>query len=96
MLPKLELREVSMPTEVRLKSSDDLIRVVIPKLLKAVKETAFVRGYKASDEEALALVVSKYLKWDGEAIVKTFLDSLEDANYYEIRREIQALLNNRF
>lgn len=93
---KLKLREVSMPTEVRLKSYDDLIRVVIPKLLKAVKQTAYVRGYEASDEEALGLVVSRYLNWDGVAISKAFTEALEDANYHKLNQKIQDLLDTEF
>jgi len=78
------------------KTSDDAIKETVPKLLEAVKQTAFVKDYKASDEEALGLIISKYLKWDGVAISKAFSEALEDANYHKLNGKVKNLLDSEF
>ena len=62
-------------------SSDEMIAAVLPTLLDAIKAKAFVDGYEATDAEALGLVVSKYMKWDAEAITQVAAEALIDSNY---------------
>lgn len=61
---------------------EDKINETLKPLLDEVKKKCFVDGYEAGDVEALGLVLSKYLKWDGHRIMFTALASLEDANYH--------------
>ena len=62
-------------------STDAMVAAIIPTLLNAIKQKAFVKGYKATDEEALGLVVSKFCKWNAEAIAEVAAEALEDSNF---------------
>jgi len=62
-------------------STDEMIAAVLPTLLTAIKKKAFVKGYKATDAEALGLVVSKFSKWDAEAITEVAAEALIDSNF---------------
>jgi len=56
-----------------------------------MKDRMFIAEYRAqaTDEEALGIAVSQFLQWDGAAIVRTFHDALEDANFHTEAAEIQ-------
>jgi hypothetical protein len=73
------------------KSTDEMIAQVLPTLLDAIKEKAYVNGYKASDTEALGLVVSKFTKWDLGAILNVTSEALEDANFDAVATQIDRL-----
>jgi|TARA_R110000803_G_scaffold139084_1_gene205758 hypothetical protein len=73
------------------KSTDEMIAQVLPTLLDAIKEKAYVNGYKASDTEALGLVVSKFTKWDLGAILNVTSEALEDANFDDVATQIDRL-----
>ena len=47
------------------KSSDDIVRDLMPYVIKLVKETAYVdpNDPRATDADALGIIVAKYLKW---------------------------------
>lgn len=64
--------------------------IIIKNLLQEVKEKSFVKGYKATDEEAMGLLISKYFEWDGTAIMKVAVNALEDANF---RTEAEVINN---
>lgn len=72
-------------------STDEMIQQVLPTLLSAIKEKAYVNGYKASDAEALGLVVSKFTKWDLGAILNVTSEALEDANYDDVAKQIDKI-----
>jgi hypothetical protein len=57
--------------------------------------TSFTPEYqsKATDEEALGLIVSHYFKWDGLRILKVCYAALEDANFHTENETIQALID---
>ena len=59
------------------------------------KKDSFVPEYqdKATDEEALGLIVSNYFQWDGLAILKTLSSALEDANFHSENEKIQAMID---
>ncbi len=51
-----------------------------------------------TDEQTLGDLVSKYLRWNGKAIARAFIEALEDSNFHtlaanvqEIRTEIEQL-----
>jgi len=73
------------------KSTDDMIEQVLPTLLNAIKEKAFVKDYVASDEEALGLVVSKFSKWDLDKILNVTSEALEDANFDDVAKQIDRI-----
>ena len=61
-------------------------------VLKEIKSKSFVKGYEASDEEAMGLLVSKYFEWNGDAILKTASLALEDANFHNESAIVEALI----
>lgn len=55
---------------------------VVDRFIEKIKQESFVAGYTASDAEALGLLVSQYLRWDGAAILEATGVALEDANFH--------------
>jgi hypothetical protein len=47
---------------------------------------------KISDAEVLGLIVSRFLKWTPNDILKTIYSALEDANMHELNKEILKLI----
>jgi len=72
-------------------STDQMIASVMPTLLNAIKEKAFVNGYKATDAEALGLVVSKFTQWDAGSILAVTSEALEDANFDDLAQQVDML-----
>ena len=67
----------------------------LKQMIDRQKKDFFVPDYqnKATDEEALGLIVSHYFKWDGLAILKTLSNALEDANFHTENEIIQAMID---
>ena len=63
-------------------------------ILATVKDTVFVAGYKATDSEALGMLISKYFEWNGLEILKTAYSALEDSNYHRVNKTIQTLIDD--
>jgi hypothetical protein len=62
-------------------SSDEVIKLVMPALIKDVKSKAYVQDAAPSDAEVLGLIVSKFNQWDRDSIFETFVEALEDSNF---------------
>tara|TARA_Y100001936_G_C15508486_1_gene376791 strand:+ start:212 stop:454 length:243 start_codon:yes stop_codon:yes gene_type:complete len=73
-------------------STDEIVNAVIPQLVTAIKEKAYVNGYKATDAEALGLVVSKFCKWDRGDILNVACEALEDSNFHDDVATIESKL----
>lgn len=65
---------------VRTESDTNL---VLKSLVARAKRDRFTPGYKATDAEALGLLVAGYFQWDGVAILRTASRALEDANFHK-------------
>ena len=67
----------------------------LKEMIDKQKKVSFVPDYvdKATDEEALGLIVSNYFQWDGLAILKTLSSALEDANFHTENEKIQAIID---
>ena len=63
-------------------SSDEVIKLVMPALIKDVKAKAYVQDAAPSDAEVLGLIVSKFNQWDRDSIFETFVEALEDSNFH--------------
>ena len=50
--------------------------------LDQIKAKSFVKTYKATDEEAIGLLLSRFFKWDGACIMKAASYALEDSNFH--------------
>jgi len=75
-------------------TTDEMIAVVMPILLDAIKRKAFVKGYRASDEEALGLVVSKFTKFHAGSILAVATEALEDSNYDDLASKVDTIHAN--
>jgi hypothetical protein len=73
-----------------IKSSDDIVKDLIPYVIKLVKETAYTdpNDPRVTDADALGIIVAKYLKWDGADIMETMQSALEDANYHTLNEKL--------
>lgn len=54
----------------------------IKDILVSIKESVFVEGYRASDEEAFGIMMAQYFGWDGYAIAEASGNALEEANFH--------------
>jgi hypothetical protein len=70
-------------------SSDKMIEEIMKPLIKQVKDVAFVKGANVSDEEVLGVIVSKYLKWNGNAIIETAMEALRDSNFHKLADDLE-------
>ena len=72
------------------KSSDDVIKDLMPKVIKLVRQTAYVdpNDPRATDADVLGIIVAKYLKWDGADIMETMQSALEDANFHDLNNRL--------
>ena len=72
------------------KYSDDIVKDLIPYVIKLVKETAYTdpNDQRVTDADALGIIVAKYLKWDGGDIMETMFSALEDANFHDLNNKL--------
>jgi len=75
---------------INIKTSDDIVKDLIPYVIKLVKETAYVdpNDPRVTDADALGIIVAKYLKWDGGDIMETMFSALEDANFHDLNNTL--------
>jgi hypothetical protein len=71
----------------------DMNKQAIKEILEKIKQESFVSGYKATDEEAMGLLVSKYFEWDGLNILKVTYNALEDANFHTDNKKIREMID---
>lgn len=66
----------------------------IKTILDAIKQESFVEGYraKATDAEAMGLLISKYFEWNGLEILAASADALEDANFHTEAAAVREML----
>jgi len=63
----------------------------LKKLIEEQKEKSFTDPSRASDCDALGIMISQYLKWDGNEIFKTCYNAFEDANYHSLNEKFEEL-----
>ena len=63
-------------------------------LIYEKKTSAFIPEYseKATDQEALGIMISQYFEWNGVAILETLYNALEDANFHTENQVIEAMI----
>ena len=66
----------------------------IKEIIEERKKTAFVKGYEASDAEALGLIIASYFHYDGRAILEVTYSALEDSNFHSENETIQELIES--
>lgn len=65
-------------------------------LIKRQRFLSFTDQNKATDLEAMGLLVSNYTGWDGEAIYLVAHEALTDANYHAIAAKLKYLWDHPF
>ena len=65
---------------------------MLQEIIDKKKKKAFATGYHASDEEALGILISQHLGWNGFAICQTLCNALEDANFHTLNAAIQKTI----
>lgn len=67
---------------------EDKIKAVLQPLVKEVRNEVFINPENATDEEALGILLAKYLDWDGYKIKEVAEFAFEDANFHGVTIEI--------
>lgn len=67
---------------------------IVKNLLDTIKKESFVKGYEATDEEAMGLLLSKYFEYAGVAILESAMHGLEDANFHKESEQVQNIIEN--
>lgn len=44
-----------------------------------------------TDEQTLGDIISKYLRWNGKAITRAFIEALEDSNFHTLAANVQEI-----
>ncbi len=63
----------------------------LAQLIQEQKQQTFTDPAKATDAEALGVLIAHWAEWDGQAIVEAFCAALEDANYHALNGKIAEL-----
>jgi hypothetical protein len=85
--------EVSLDGTSNMKISKFLNESGLNQAINQVKQNSFVKDYKASDEEALGIAISKHFEWSGDKILKTLYYALEDANFHSDNEIVKKIIN---
>lgn len=65
----------------------------VKEILKEVKEKTFTKGYEATDEEAMGILLSQYFKWNGLSVLEATYNALEDANFHKENETVLEMIN---
>tara|TARA_R110002020_G_C16127925_1_gene760881 strand:+ start:644 stop:961 length:318 start_codon:yes stop_codon:yes gene_type:complete len=68
-----------------------LIKDMFQTALKMQKEISFTNTASATDSDALGIMISQQLKWDGDKIFNTAYSAFEDANYHDFNKKFGVL-----
>ncbi len=68
-------------------------RTALAALIDAQKAQSFTEPSKASDEDALGILISQHFEWDGHAIMRVARAALEDANFHIEAATIEGWIN---
>lgn len=68
---------------------------ILKALIQAKIKTAFIPEYqsKATDAQALGLILASYFEFDGLELLKVAYFALEDANFHEENKTIQTMID---
>lgn len=62
-------------------------------ILKEIKSESFVKGYEATDADAMGLLISKFFNYDGMQILQTSQMALEDANFHKEAYTVETMID---
>ena len=64
----------------------------LQELVDGIKKQSFTEGYKATDQEALGILISTYFEWDGLRCLEALGFALENANFHSENEVVQDLI----
>ncbi len=69
------------------------IQTQLRPILEQIRKETFKPDYqdKATDEQLIGIMVSKFFEWGGNEIIQAALYSLEDSNFHGEVREISKV-----
>ena len=68
-----------------------LIKDMFQTALKMQKEISFTKPESATDTDALGIMISQQLKWDGDKIFETAHSAFEDSNFHSFNKKFGDL-----
>lgn len=65
----------------------------LKELIKECKKDFYIPEFqeKASDADALGILISQYFEWNGSEIFKTTYSAFEDSNFHTFNEKIKEL-----
>lgn len=61
-------------------------------LIERQRAESFRPGANVSDEKVLGVLIARYLRFDGAAIIEAAVAALVDANFHDEAARVQALV----
>ena len=61
-------------------------------MIEEQKQESFSDPSKHTDEEALGILIAHHFEWDGLAILRTFFNALEDANFHTEAAKVHEMI----
>lgn len=65
---------------------------LVQALLDDIKRTHFTKGYDASNEEAMGILLTEFFERDGIAVLEAASVGLEDANFRTLAGKVDRLI----
>jgi hypothetical protein len=66
----------------------------LQELIDEVKKESFIKGYKATNEEAFGILISHYAEYDGIEILRTASYALENSNFHKEKEKVDMLVED--
>ena len=64
----------------------------VKEIIEGIKKKSFTSDYKATDTEAMGLLLSKFFNYTGTDILEATMYALEDANFHQESAEVGVML----
>lgn len=66
-------------------------RQLLADMVAGIKAASFVDGYKATDVEAMGMLIARFFEWDGASILRAAQHALGDANFHGESAMVSAI-----
>jgi len=81
-------------TDLEMENMDkkrELIKSMFKTAIKMQKELTFTDPTKATDAETVGVMISQYMKWNGQTIFDVAYNAFEDANFHSFNEKFEEL-----
>jgi len=68
---------------------NELAMTLFKQAIKLKKEIAFVNREKATDEDALGILISQFAEWNGQKIFDVSYSAFEDSNFHSFNESFK-------